>query len=594
MMALAAMASVGLALVSFVTQAQAPAAAPASPPAPATIPAPKNSQAAPANLAISGRVVNALTNEPVAGALVTITSAPDFASTVRAGADGGFAFAQLRAGKYVLRARRKGYAEQMYLQHETFTAAIVLGPGLDAENLVFPLPPQGVIAGQVTDSNGEAVRNAGVLLFAEELSAGKRTKRFEARQWTDDEGSYRFAGLNNGNHYLAVSGEPWYSNYARGVGRVVVANDPDQRQTAAEKNPELDVVYPITYYAGTTEAGAATAIHVTAGENARADVTLTPVPAVHVTIDLGDSALKNTTQVSMTQSIFGAYDESKGAGVHTTFGRLRKTDGAVLDPGEGGTVDQSSRNIVEIGGLRPGRVRLELSQQPAQADGPTVKRTLMVDPVNGQTVYANRMAAAPSVIGSVRAEGGGPLPAGARVTLRELANGKTVTANVEADGTFKFVGANFEPGVYRVFAGTAGGLGLRSVGGTGAKVLAGRKIEIGDAGDVNLELVLAKGVNGRVKGVAERDGKPAAGMMVVLVPEDLKDTVEYRRDESDSDGSFTLASVSPGKYTLVALDDWELEWARPEKIREYLKEGEEVVLNAGDEKDVKVGVRGAK
>jgi len=38
----------------------------------------------------------------------------------------------------------------------------------------------------------------------------------------------------------------------------------------------------------------------------------------------------------------------------------------------------------------------------------------------------------------------------------------------------------------------------------------------------------------------------------------------FRRDQSDSDGSFSLRDAAPGKYTVVAIEDgWELEWAAP-------------------------------
>jgi hypothetical protein len=77
-------------------------------------------------------------------------------------------------------------------------------------------------------------------------------------------------------------------------------------------------------------------------------------------------------------------------------------------------------------------------------------------------------------------------------------------------------------------------------------------------------------------------------MMVVLVPEDLRDLSEYRRDQSDSDGSFSLNQVSPGKYTVVAVKDWSLEWGKPEVIQGYLADGTSVEVAGGEERDIKV------
>ena len=170
-----------------------------------------------AHFRITGRVVNSMTGAPVAGAYVVVNAASAFelSRTVRAGADGSFVFTQIPADRYVLRARRKGYVEQMYLQHEQFTTAILVGPNLNTENLVFPLAPEGVISGEVTDEAGEPVQSARMLLFREDIRNGRHVKHLQAQKNTDDEGQYRFTSLPSGSYYLAVSAEPWYAAYAR-------------------------------------------------------------------------------------------------------------------------------------------------------------------------------------------------------------------------------------------------------------------------------------------------------------------------------------------------------------------------------------------
>jgi len=60
-----------------------------------------------------------------------------------------------------------------------------------------------------------------------------------------------------------------------------------------------------------------------------------------------------------------------------------------------------------------------------------------------------------------------------------------------------------------------------------------------------------------VEGVAQRSGKPAPAAMVVLVPDDPEANLElFRRDQSDLDGSFALAQVVPGTYTILAIGKW--------------------------------------
>ncbi|MFZ0393698.1 MAG: carboxypeptidase-like regulatory domain-containing protein, partial [Terracidiphilus sp.] len=53
-----------------------------------------------------------------------------------------------------------------------------------------------------------------------------------------------------------------------------------------------------------------------------------------------------------------------------------------------------------------------------------------------------------------------------------------------------------------------------------------------------------------------------------------------RRDQSDSDGSFSLADVPPGRYTVVAIaDGWNLDWQDRAVIARYLRAGEPVTID---------------
>ena len=68
--------------------------------------------------------------------------------------------------------------------------------------------------------------------------------------------------------------------------------------------------------------------------------------------------------------------------------------------------------------------------------------------------------------------------------------------------------------------------------------------------------------------------------MILLVPKDPATEREmFRRDQSDSDGSFELSRVVPGEYTVVAIEDgWTLDWARAEVIAHYLAGGQKITV----------------
>jgi hypothetical protein len=94
---------------------------------------------------------------------------------------------------------------------------------------------------------------------------------------------------------------------------------------------------------------------------------------------------------------------------------------------------------------------------------------------------------------------------------------------------------------------------------------------------VTLSLI---GSNGDVDGFAKHAGKAVSGAMVVLVPADPESHRElFRRDQSDQDGSFSLRSVIPGTYSIVAIENgWDLDWSRPGVIAHYAKQAQTVTV----------------
>ena len=66
----------------------------------------------------------------------------------------------------------------------------------------------------------------------------------------------------------------------------------------------------------------------------------------------------------------------------------------------------------------------------------------------------------------------------------------------------------------------------------------------------------------------------------------------YRRDQSDSDGSFEFQNVAEGNYLAVGIaDGWELEWGKAEVLGKYLARGTKVVVGRDGASGVKVEVQ---
>ena len=81
--------------------------------------------------------------------------------------------------------------------------------------------------------------------------------------------------------------------------------------------------------------------------------------------------------------------------------------------------------------------------------------------------------------------------------------------------------------------------------------------------------------------------------MIALVPQDLEHNPSLaRRDQSDSDGTFSLFAVPAGKYTVLAIEHgWELEWQDAGVIAPYLKNGTEIEVGPDRRGSVKVSVQ---
>jgi hypothetical protein len=108
---------------------------------------------------------------------------------------------------------------------------------------------------------------------------------------------------------------------------------------------------------------------------------------------------------------------------------------------------------------------------------------------------------------------------------------------------------------------------------------AGNLITVRDRPLTLTVLMNASGTS-RMDGFARKDGKGFAGALVLLVPRNPAQLQTLsRRDQSDSDGSFSLRDVVPGQYTVVAIEDgWDSDWLQPGAVARFLPRGTAVTV----------------
>ncbi len=533
---------------------------------------------------IAGIVVNSLTGQPIVAASVgispTVSQNGAISKAVETGADGRFAFAGLPRGKYSLMAAARGFAMQSFEHHDNYATAIAVGPDLNAEHLVFRLEPDASIEGRVTDENNDPVQNAEVHLFQRRIENGQQKTSPTEEAQTDDQGYFHIGHLAQGTYYLAVAARPWYAQNDRSALRRKPLN-PVADARPAQEAAALDVTYPLTFYPDSPDSAGAGLIELRPGERATADVVMRAIPALHLRIRIGGSA-------------------STGTGGSTLFAMGRAINPQVsqrlfegyLQPVFNAPVSRAEPGVLEIMGLAPGHYVIEL---PALSSGnekvPSRGWYQEIDLAGDAELNAGDAPGFATVSGSVFFEGATGVPKGASLQLSNPVTGESFFGSISDKGQVDFSARAVRAGRYTVSLGNNHGFYLSKLSATGARLI-GRTLEISGASSVHVVAVATPGI-GQVDGVALREGQPFAGAMVVLVPRDpANNTPLFRRDQSDSDGTFTLPNVVPGQYTVVAIaNGWDLEWSNPAALQPYVKGGETVQVSGSAKLQIKLQVQ---
>jgi hypothetical protein len=515
---------------------------------------------------ISGTMVNAVDRQPLADVEVSIAAAEQRDDTREfvTGEDGRFVFQNVPRGKFSLTGMRHGFSLQAYQQHDEFSTAVAVGPGLASEGLVFLMTPDGSISGNVLDEENEPVRSGEAILFSRITENGGRA-RLVARNGLDEEGHYRFGHLKAGSYYVAISAQPWYAQdpseaagvQARWLGDANASESP----TGALRSPvrgndsaSLDVVYPITYYPNATDVESASPIQIRPGEHATAEITLHAIPAVHVRILNGSKDPSMPLTAVIQQRIF---DLPLPVPSHQV----------------------ASGGNVTITGIPPGHLVFSVRHFTGKN---WVSLNKEVNVSSDMDLDASENSASPLLIkGVLRRPGGTAFPGGTYVRFWSRETAESFGSAVTEQGEFNIEQPVTESTGFTVSVLNAQGLLVQNISSTGAKVR-GHTVYFPRTGSVELNIGLSEGA-GRVDGTVLQEGKPVAETMVLLVPPNpAEEPMLFRRDQSDSDGTFTLREILPGRYTVVAIErGWDLDWQDPAVLKPYLAHGEivDVVAN---------------
>jgi uncharacterized protein (DUF2141 family) len=499
---------------------------------------------------ISGTILNSIDGAPLGSARVSLLNRanPANALSMITSETGRFEFGPLPAGKFHLEGAKRGFLGGGYQQHEQFSTAIVTGAGFETENLVLRLTPLAVLGGKVFDEVGEPVREGRVRLFFESNQGGTNRVRPRGFSMTNDEGSFEFTDLRPGKYYVAVSAKPWYAVYppSRASG--------DATNSSPTVAPSLDVAYPTTFYNGATDSDGATPIVIRGGDHAEADIHISPVPALHLLIRFSPDQQQRMPFPMLQRRMFDTPEMVDRNGVN-----------------------QVAPGVYELLGVPAGRYSVRSRSQMGLSDGEAKEVDLEK---NGQELEG----APPSEPGgtirvSVKMARGGVIPSQINLMLRDSRQRVVHYQTADSGGSATF--NDVAPGTYAMLVNVP----TENHPFTIARISSqdtekeGHDITVTAGASLDLTASLVPGVVS-IEGFAGRQGKTMPGVMIALVPKDPEMHPErFRRDQSDMDGSFQIAGVLPGSYTLIAVEDaWDFAWNQPAALARYVQHGQSLTI----------------
>ena len=516
---------------------------------------------------LQGRVLNAVTGEPVRKAIVQMAridrpafpvSASNLLSALTDGS-GTYSIPNIEPGAYRIRATRTGYLPVVYGARgsQQSGTTLDLGQPQQLKGIDIRLIPQGVIAGRVLDEDGEPREEVQIQILRSQYVNGKKVFAVVRPVYTNDLGEYRWAGLNPGKYFI------YAEIFGSGLQPVTGARD----------------AYVPIYYPGVTNIDAAVPFDVIPGAQIRVpDLLLHKAAALtlkgRVVIEAAGTV--GVINVSITRDV--AHDSS----------------GAFMSRSERTKVTGTGE--FEASSLTPGKYRISAS---AAVGGtyqmsPVVKLEVSAANVEGVILP---IRAGQSITGAIRVEAeSAPLPTSAGVKFRPGGPTEDFSSNNAAhmsnDGSFR--DDNNPPGLYgATVVGLPDGFYTKSIR-MGDREVLYSGFELGSSTTV-LDVVISPKA-GAVSGVVqdEKAGKPAGGATVVIVPKEkerLGIGAYNLQANSDQLGRFTFKSVPPGKYEVFAWQEIEpTAWMDPEFMKSFAGKGESAEVEESSKISIQVNL----
>jgi len=505
----------------------------------------------PVTAVISGTVIDAVTRQPLKSVQVRARNlspgkggAPHFGSSTT-DSEGHFTIDGLNEGRYFIFASREGYVGQRVSGTGPGGRLIAVGAGQHTSDLLVELTPGATISGHVKSFESKPMAGVSIeVLRYFQSDGGKQLRGVNAPVFTDAAGEYRINGLPAGNYYLRAN--------------------PPTKSNGGKIAPKT--AFAPTYFSNATEVATAAPVSVHAGSDlAGMDFTLTPVHAVSVT---GKILIVGPPQSSPVQVTLISNDA-------VTSQREAKAD---------------AKGNFELQGITAGDYTLVARIEPINAKSKMFwgQRLLHVGNTNLRNADL-RIGTGVQLNGRIRSDEKASAEF-AHMTANLMPQGNSaVTAlmpsvdsvSVRHDGTFTF---NEVPeGMHELdISPVPQGYFLKSSA-TPDVLESGISISNSQSAPM-LELTLSPDA-AQLTGSVLNDSMPASSASVVLLPQGNRSYQSRyaRRAVTDQSGRFSMKSIIPGDYKILAFQAVERSsLSDPEFLQRFEDRGESVHIREGD------------
>jgi protocatechuate 3,4-dioxygenase beta subunit len=489
--------------------------------------------------------------------------------------EGKFVFEDVAPGRYTLSAEKTGFVTARYGARSNTLSGTQLNlvAGVELKSLSLKMTPQGVIAGRVTDQDGDPVAMTQVQAMRYGYQRGRRQLQQTGGVTTNDLGEYRIGNLAPGRYYISASD--------RRAGLTITSDRPGRPGAGQEGNVT-------TFYPNGTDASSAAPIDVAAGGELRGiDIRLRRAKVYAVRGKVASPSGITQALVALVKK------EDSGNAASALIG--------------GGVTQLRPDGGFEYRGIVPGAYVLQVVQATLNGNAPanvTGRVEVTVADANIDDLVLP-MGPGPEITGTVKVEDGDiaallkpaqntPMGLTRFTILLNDTEGlplNTPNAQVKDDGTFRFnavgtskylLNANQLPqGTY-----------LKSAR-FGGQDVTHAPIDTTSGAGGTLDLVLSS-KPAEVAGSVRNDKSEAlGGVMVTLWPKtpEVSPTGGARLGFTDQNGGFRFQGLAPGDYYVAAWEDLEPGLAQsPDFMSHFTSEASAVKLTEGahESRDLKL------